>query len=159
MIICQKKHYKEAYAPFFGLQPPPSPFRDAAFSVCPYALTVIDAVRGLHKAISLGHFDYDTFDADAYEEMDKLENGDCTWIVPGKLMAFSGPHNNRKEISPGVYTKSINEFPALFKKYRVTGVVRFNKKVRRRVNRGAASESRGGERSGERRAKRVAKEE
>lgn len=154
-VIVKNMTYKEAYQPFFGLTPPPAPFRDAgkklsrseadrknentnktslatlitAFSVCPYPLPVTSAIRGVSKAIELGHFVYETFDVDQYDEMDKLENGDCTWIVKGKLMAFSGPQTNRKEISPGVYTKSIEEFPALFKKYGVTGVIRFNKKL------------------------------
>ncbi|GMH47000.1 hypothetical protein TrRE_jg1173, partial [Triparma retinervis] len=129
MIVCENKTVPESYAPFFNLTPPPSPFRDAAFSICPYTITVIDALKGLKKAMSLGHFEYESFDPDAYDEMDKLQNGDCTWIVPGKLMAFSGPHNHKKEISPGVFTMSIDEYPALFKKYGVTGVIRFNKKL------------------------------
>ncbi|GMI14541.1 hypothetical protein TrVE_jg10519 [Triparma verrucosa] len=128
-VIVKGMSYKEAYQPFFGLTPPPAPFRDAAFSVCPYPLAVTSAIRGVAKAIELGHFDYETFNVDEYDDMDKLENGDCTWIVKGKLMAFSGPQTKRKEISPGVYTKSIEEFPALFKKYGVTGVIRFNKKL------------------------------
>ena len=129
MIICQKKTTAEAYAPFFGLNPPPAPFRDAAFSVCPYTITIIDVLQGMEKAISCGHFNYESFDPVEYDNMDLLQNGDCTWIVPGKLMAFSGPQNYKKEISPGVFTMSIDEYGPLFKKYGVTGIVRFNKKL------------------------------
>jgi cell division cycle 14 len=31
------------------------------------------------------------FDVEEYEHYEQVENGDLNWIVPGKLMAFSGP--------------------------------------------------------------------
>ena len=72
------------------------------WSICNVKQVVFNVVNtNLIRLATLvaGHFNYDNFDPDAYDEMDKLEKGDCTWIVPGKLMAFSGPQNNRKEIS------------------------------------------------------------
>lgn len=82
---------EEAYAPFFGLQPPLIPYRDASFGICTYHLEVLDCVRALARAASLDHFNLDTFNADQYAFYDKIEHGDLNWIIPGKFVAFSGP--------------------------------------------------------------------
>jgi len=118
-----------AYQPFFGLVPAPVPFRDAAFSICTYSLSVIDVLKGVSKSLAQERFNFATFNPDLYDRMDRIEHGDCTWIIPGKLMAFSGPQAQKREISPGVFTLSIDEYIPLFKKYGVTGVIRFNKKI------------------------------
>ena len=33
----------------------------------------------------------EAFNVEEYEHYEQVENGDLNWIVPGKLMAFSGP--------------------------------------------------------------------
>ncbi len=90
-MLCLGKTVEEAYNPFFGLQPPLIPYRDAAFGICTYHLEVLDCVRALARAASLGHFSLDTFSAETYAFYDKIEHGDLNWIIPGKFAAFSGP--------------------------------------------------------------------
>ena len=41
--------------------------------------------------MNLGYYNFNSFSSERFEAMAKLENGDCSWIVPGKLIAFSGP--------------------------------------------------------------------
>jgi cell division cycle 14 len=31
-----------------------------------------------------------------YEHYERVENGDMNWIIPGKILAFSGPHPRSK---------------------------------------------------------------
>ena len=128
-LIFKENSVPKSYQPFFNLSPTPIPFRDAAFSICTYSLSVLEVLKGVSKSLFQKRFDFATFDPDEYDNMDKIENGDCTWIIPGKLMAFSGPQGQKREISPGMYTLSISEYVPLFKKYGVTAVVRFNKKI------------------------------
>jgi len=73
------------------LCPPLVPFRDAAFDICSFSLTVSDCLTALEKATSLHHFSLSHFDLNAYEYYETLEHGDMNWIIPQKLLAFSGP--------------------------------------------------------------------
>lgn len=74
-----------------GMHPPAITFRDAAFCVSTFGMTILDCALALHRAASLGHFRYADFNVKQYQDMNKLQHGDLTWIVPGKLIAFSGP--------------------------------------------------------------------
>ncbi|VDP70826.1 unnamed protein product [Schistosoma curassoni] len=40
--------------------------------------------------------DFDTFDLQEYEHFEKVENGDLSWIIPNKFLAFCGPHSQTK---------------------------------------------------------------
>lgn len=86
-----RKTAEEAYAPFFGLQQPLIPYRDASFGVCTYHLEVLDCARAVARAASLGHLNLDKFNPEKYAFYDKIEHGDLNWIIPGKFVAFSGP--------------------------------------------------------------------
>jgi cell division cycle 14 len=108
-LIKLKKSVAEAYRPFMNISPPLLPFRDAAFAVCTYSLSVLDCVKGVAKAIALGHFDFDSFDREAFFHLDRIENGDISWIIPGKFIAFSGPLARKREIEPGVFTMAADE--------------------------------------------------
>jgi cell division cycle 14 len=125
-IIELKRNVLEAYSPFLGFDF--APFRDAAFSINTFPLTLLSAVRGLARAMSLGHFEPSTFDVEEYLRLEKIENGDVSWIVPGKFLAFSGPLSQRREIEPGVHTLDADDYALLFQTLGVTAVVRFNKK-------------------------------
>ena len=125
-IIQLKRNVLEAYAPFMGIDF--TPFRDAAFSINTFPLTLLAAVRGLARAISLGHFEPSTFDVEEYLRLEKIENGDVSWIVPGNFLAFSGPLAQRREVEAGVHTLDADDYARLFHTLGVTAVVRFNKK-------------------------------
>ncbi|XP_039084389.1 dual specificity protein phosphatase CDC14A isoform X5 [Hyaena hyaena] len=58
----------------------------------------------------------------------RVENGDFNWIVPGKFLAFSGPHPKSK-IENGYPLHAPEAYFPYFKKHNVTAVVRLNKKI------------------------------
>jgi len=53
---------------------------------------------------------------------------DISWIVPGKLAAFSGPLAQRKELASGKMTMIPEDYCPLFKQLGINCVVRFNNK-------------------------------
>jgi cell division cycle 14 len=72
-------------------------------------------------------FDCETFRLDEYEHYDKLHYGDINWIVPGKLLAFSGPQRERVILDGnGRTTLLAHEYAKLFTTLGVGCVVRFN---------------------------------
>mmetsp|Transcript_14684 Transcript_14684/g.22157 ORF Transcript_14684/g.22157 Transcript_14684/m.22157 type:complete len:409 (+) Transcript_14684:600-1826(+) len=103
-------------------------FRDAAFCINTYPVTVLDCTRAFYRAHCLKHFVYSTFDVHKHDHLAKLENGDVSWIIPGKFVAFSGPTSAPRELSPGVFALSPEGYVPLFKSLGVTCIVRFNKK-------------------------------
>ncbi|XP_028443060.1 LOW QUALITY PROTEIN: dual specificity protein phosphatase CDC14AB [Perca flavescens] len=104
------------------------PFRDASFGNCTFNLTVLDCLQGIRKALQHGFFDFETFDVDEYEHYERVENGDLNWIVPGKFLAFSGPHPKTK-IENGYPLHAPEAYFPYFRKHNVTTVVRLNKKI------------------------------
>ncbi|KAJ8277758.1 hypothetical protein GJAV_G00079550 [Gymnothorax javanicus] len=121
-VIHLKKSPEEAYrALISGSNASYLPFRDASFGNCTYNLTILDCLQGIRKALQHGFFDFESFDVDEYEHYERVENGDFNWIVPGKLLAFSGPHPKSK-IENEAY------FP-YFRKHNVSTIVRLNKKI------------------------------
>ncbi|XP_061756023.1 dual specificity protein phosphatase CDC14B isoform X7 [Nerophis ophidion] len=72
------------------------PFRDASFGTCMYNLNILDCLRAVHKALQYGWLDFSNFDLEEYEHYERAENGDLNWIIPGKFLAFSGPHPKSK---------------------------------------------------------------
>ncbi|GAB1288049.1 Dual specificity protein phosphatase CDC14A [Apodemus speciosus] len=128
-VIYLKKTPEEAYrALLSGSNPPYLPFRDASFGNCTYNLTVLDCLQGIRKGLQHGFFDFETFDADEYEHYERVENGDFNWIVPGKFLAFSGPHPKSK-IENGYPLHAPEAYFPYFKKNNVTTIVRLNKKI------------------------------
>ncbi|XP_071328977.1 dual specificity protein phosphatase CDC14AB isoform X2 [Trachinotus anak] len=96
-VIYLKKTPEEAYrALTSGSNASYLPFRDASFGKSSYNLTLLDCLQGIRKALQHGFFDFETFDVDEYEHYERVENGDLNWIVPGKFLAFSGPHPKTK---------------------------------------------------------------
>ncbi|CAB1314190.1 unnamed protein product [Coregonus sp. 'balchen'] len=107
-VIYLKKTPEEAYrALISGSNASYLPFRDASFGNCTYNLTVLDCLQGIRK---------------------RVENGDFNWIVPGKFLAFSGPHPKSK-IENGYPLHAPEAYFPYFRKHNVTTVVRLNKKI------------------------------
>lgn len=64
---------------------------------------MLDCLRGLEYAITLGWFNYKTFNLAEYEHYEKIENGDLNWIIPNKFIAFSSPSDkpvDKYNVSP-----------------------------------------------------------
>ncbi|RWS31169.1 dual specificity protein phosphatase CDC14A-like isoform X2 [Leptotrombidium deliense] len=104
------------------------PFRDAAFGPCTYHLFLLDCFKAVHKAASHKFLNFDNFDVDEYQYYEKVENGDLNWIIPGKMLAFCGPHPKAR-IENGYPLHSPESYFGYFRKHNVTTIVRLNKKI------------------------------
>ncbi|XP_058616157.1 dual specificity protein phosphatase CDC14AB isoform X4 [Onychostoma macrolepis] len=128
-VIYLKKTPEEAYrALISGSNASYFPFRDASFGNCTYNLTVLDCLQGIRRALQHGFLNFETFDVNEYEHYERVENGDLNWIVPGKLLAFSGPHPKSK-IENGYPLHAPEAYFPYFRKHNVTTIVRLNKKI------------------------------
>lgn len=127
-VIYLQKSPEEAYrALTSGSNAAYLPFRDASFGNCTFNLTVLDCLKGIRKALQHGFFDFETFDVDEYEHYERVENGDLNWIVPGKLLAFSGPHA-RTRVENGYPLHAPEAYFPYFRRRGVAAVVRLNRK-------------------------------
>ncbi|XP_043078999.1 dual specificity protein phosphatase CDC14AB isoform X5 [Puntigrus tetrazona] len=128
-VIYLKKTPEEAYrALISGSNASYLPFRDASFGNCTYNLTVLDCLQGIRKALQHGFLNFEMFDVNEYEHYERVENGDLNWIVPRKLLAFSGPHPKSK-IENGYPLHAPEAYFPYFRKHNVTSIVRLNKKI------------------------------
>ncbi|NXG15426.1 CC14A phosphatase, partial [Grallaria varia] len=128
-VIYLKKTPEEAYRTLLsGSNQPYLPFRDASFGNCTYNLTILDCLQGVNKALQHGFFDFKTFDVDEYEHYERVENGDFNWIIPGKFLAFSGPHPKSK-LENGYPLHAPEAYFPYFKKHNITSIIRLNKKI------------------------------
>ncbi|XP_056275170.1 dual specificity protein phosphatase CDC14B isoform X3 [Pseudoliparis swirei] len=104
------------------------PFRDASFGTCLYNLNILDCLRGVHKALQYGWLDFTNFDLEEYEHYERAENGDLNWIIPGKFLAFSGPHPKSK-LENGYPLHAPEAYIPYFRNHNITTVIRLNKKM------------------------------
>lgn len=61
-----------------------------------HAPNEINSLSTIYKALQYGWLDFSNFDVEEYEHYERAENGDLNWIIPGKFLAFSGPHPKSK---------------------------------------------------------------
>uniref|UniRef100_UPI003AAF73C5 dual specificity protein phosphatase CDC14AB-like n=1 Tax=Centroberyx gerrardi TaxID=166262 RepID=UPI003AAF73C5 len=128
-VIYLKRSPEEAYRTLIsGNNTVYLPFRDAAVGECSYNLTVFDCLQGIRKALQYGFLDFESFDVEEYEHYERVENGDMNWIVPGKILAFSGPHP-RSKIENGYPLHAPEAYFPYFHQNDVTAVVRLNRKL------------------------------
>lgn len=130
-VIYLKRTPEEALKPLvsgINAAHPFLPFRDASLGSSSYNLTLLDTLQGLSKAMLHGFFDFENFDLDEYEHYEKVENGDLNWIIPRKILAFSGPHAKSK-IENGYPLHAPEAYFTYFRKRNVTTIVRLNKKI------------------------------
>merc|ERR1712038_2017754 len=104
------------------------PFHDASQFRCNGNLTILDCIKGLAKAKAFGFFDYDNFDIEEYEKYEKVEEGDLSWIMQGKCLAFAGPTYSRSQTSDGCCSLTPSDFIPYFKRKNVGLVIRLNAK-------------------------------
>ena len=92
-------------------------------------------MQGLQRAKDVGILDWhlpeSQFDLTKYEHYEQVLNGDFNWILPGKLLAFSGPTSSSREHS-AYGTLGVVDYVPIFRQEGVTSVVRLNKAVRYR---------------------------
>ncbi|KAI7836708.1 hypothetical protein COHA_009484 [Chlorella ohadii] len=121
---------EEAYEPLRALEPFTG-FRDASCGVPTYQLPVHQVIAGMWRAKEVGFIKWhkgEQFDVEEYEHYEQVENGDLNWIVPGKLMAFSGPSAQPKHFG-GWRTYMPEDYIEYFREHNVGAVVRLNKKM------------------------------
>ena len=68
-------------------------FRDAGYGNATYFISPSDCIKGLYKAIEIGLFNIDKFDAQEYEFYEKVENGDMNFIT-NKFLALASPKDD-----------------------------------------------------------------
>eukprot|EP00761_Pharyngomonas_kirbyi_P008061 gb/GECH01008072.1/.p1 GENE.gb/GECH01008072.1/~~gb/GECH01008072.1/.p1 ORF type:complete len:488 (+),score=72.24 gb/GECH01008072.1/:1-1464(+) len=124
MVVVQHHHPQQAWSPFQDIYPPIIPFRDASYGPCTYKLRIIDCLLALRGAMDAGLWDYHRFDAQEYAYYEQVVHGDMNWIVPGRLLAFSSPRQRR---TGGMLAPE--DYRDVFRAWRVTTVVRLNKKM------------------------------
>jgi cell division cycle 14 len=100
------------------------PFRDAGVGHHhTYDCRLEHCIAGLYRASQLGWYNYQTFDIAQYQTMRDVRQGNMTWIVPGKLLAFSSPGHKFKD-EDGFYNVTPELCCILFKRMGISGVVR-----------------------------------
>ncbi|XP_007498001.1 dual specificity protein phosphatase CDC14B isoform X4 [Monodelphis domestica] len=104
------------------------PFRDASYGNCTFYLTLLDCFQAVHKAIRYGFLNFEKFDLVEYEHYEKAENGDLNWIIPGRFIAFCGPHP-RNRLESGYHYHTPEAYVPYFKRHNVTTIIRLNKKA------------------------------
>ncbi|KAL2092894.1 hypothetical protein ACEWY4_012692 [Coilia grayii] len=127
-VMHLQKTPEEAYSLLVSRNATYLPFRDASFGTCMYNLNILDCLRAVHKALRFGWLDFTNFDVEEYEHYERAENGDFNWIIPGKFLAFSGPHPKSK-IENGYPLHAPEAYFPYFRKHNLTTVIRLNKKM------------------------------
>jgi cell division cycle 14 len=123
-IIVLGKTAEDAWQGFSNLGSFES-FRDASFSDNSFRLPILYCLKAIENAIKYRWYRYDTFNIDDYNHYAKFENGDISWILPNKLLAFSSP-------TSGFYTKpncsnTTEKYCSIFRQIGVSAVIRLNK--------------------------------
>lgn len=97
MLYC-KRTADEAYDLLTSSpdSPPFEMFRDASLSEPCYRIGLRDCLSAVYKCHQLGFFNFRDFNLKEYEYFERVENGDLNWILPGKYIAFCGPHASFK---------------------------------------------------------------
>lgn len=107
------------------VQPPLVPFRDACMGPCSYNHTVADCLFGIERAMKAGLFSLTSFKYDDYYFYSQVENGDLTWMIPDKIIAFAGPVSQSHPFFRYHPFTPASYIP-LYKSRNVTAVVRLN---------------------------------
>ncbi|XP_046429492.1 dual specificity protein phosphatase CDC14C-like isoform X2 [Neodiprion fabricii] len=130
VIIYWKRSAEEAYDILIAspTSPPLIMFRDASLGPPCYQISLKECLRAIHKCYSLGFFNFRDFHREEYEYFERVENGDMNWIVPGKFIAFCGPHAKSK-IENGYPLHAPESYFAYFRRNNVSTIVRLNKKI------------------------------
>jgi len=127
LVVVEKLSAEDAWTKMANVKPKFSEFVDASQFTHHFTLSILDVLRGLEMAIKLGWYDYKEFDVEYFEHCKKVENGDLTWVVPKKFVAFAGPFDSGVD-DDGMPASTPEMFIDHFKKGGVTTVVRLNKR-------------------------------
>eukprot|EP00961_Rhodomonas_salina_P248778 3362461-Rhodomonas_salina.1 len=123
LVLVQKWTPEEAAKPFEAIKPSPfKPFRDATDVPSTFDLNLIDCLRGLQRAVESRFFCYESFNVEAYEQLDDADFADAHIICP-KFLAFRGPSEDE---SVPELCKPPSDYIALFQNLKISLVLRLN---------------------------------
>jgi len=126
LVLCMKVPADEAFQPFQKCEL--LTFRDASVGPSTFDLHILDCLRALQRAHSIGWIDVKTFDTDEYHFYEKTTNGDFNWIIPGKFLAFQGPTANKDwDTESSTNTFEPEHYVPLFRDRNIKTIVRLNK--------------------------------
>jgi len=129
LVVIQRQPADVAFAPFNFANPPLIPYRDAlANPTSVFPLTVLDCLHGLEYSIRLKLFDWERFNVDSYEFFEKVENGDMSWVLPGRMLAFAGPYPTPKD-EEGFQTWTPEDYVPIFLDAGIRLVIRLNREM------------------------------
>jgi protein-tyrosine phosphatase len=105
-----------------GAPTPPAP------PVSPTAAALLSCARGPPRASATCAAVATAWHLDVaeYEHYERVENGDANWILPGKILAFSGPASRQDEY-PGFRAMTPEDYFSYFAARGITSVVRLNR--------------------------------
>mmetsp|Transcript_49671 Transcript_49671/g.142095 ORF Transcript_49671/g.142095 Transcript_49671/m.142095 type:complete len:401 (-) Transcript_49671:82-1284(-) len=129
LVIVQRQPADVAFSPFSFANPPLLPYRDASANpVSVFHLTVLDCLQGLEMSIKLKLFDWERFNVESYEFFEKVENGDLSWVLPGRMLAFAGPYPTSTD-EDGYPTWTPEDYVPMFLDAGIRLVIRLNRKT------------------------------
>jgi cell division cycle 14 len=126
LVVVKRIAPDVVFLPFAKLQNPLLPYRDTSGSK-DFELSVLDCLQGLQFAVRLNLFDWTKFDVELYEHFGQVENGDLNWIIPGKLLAFAGPHPSKVSHEHGFPTFTPEDYVQMFLDVGIRMVVRLSR--------------------------------
>lgn len=103
-------------------------FIDCCSAGSVYDIPLSDVLQGVKIAFDAHFFDFNDFDEEQYLYYEKVENGDLSWIIPQKMLAFLGPQQESNNDN-GYLVHSPEFYHDYFKQHNVTTIVRLNKKT------------------------------
>lgn len=128
MIIYHRRLPEEIHRALVATTPPYVPFRDASYGLCLFNLTLQHCFYAVQKALTFGFLDFNHFNVHEYEHYEKVENGDFNWILPGKFLAFAGPHN-KSRIENGYPLHAPDHYFPYFNSHGISTIIRLNKRM------------------------------
>lgn len=102
-------------------------FKDVSGATTKFHMTLGHCLNSFAKAIEHNWYSYYSFDQTEYEFCEQVQCGDSNWIVPGKLLAFSGPNSETTETEL-TYRHRPEFYYNYFKDYKVKIIIRLNDK-------------------------------
>ncbi|XP_065187092.1 dual specificity protein phosphatase CDC14C-like isoform X2 [Sycon ciliatum] len=103
------------------------PFRDASATISTFGISILDCLQAVREAVRWRWLDFSTFNVYEYELYETVEHGDFNWIIPGKILAFCGPHSKTVDPKDGYPTHTPEYYHGYFKEHNITTIVRTNK--------------------------------
>eukprot|EP00929_Paragymnodinium_shiwhaense_P059711 TRINITY_DN29890_c0_g1_i1.p1 TRINITY_DN29890_c0_g1~~TRINITY_DN29890_c0_g1_i1.p1 ORF type:complete len:814 (-),score=193.26 TRINITY_DN29890_c0_g1_i1:131-2572(-) len=94
-----------------------------------FELSALDVLGGLEKALNLGWLDYRTFGVEEHAQMLRPENGDMSWLIPGKALALASPWAEPHD-GDGLPVCTPQALSTYFRQHGIVAVVQCNDPLR-----------------------------